>query len=126
MGSNNFVSFITVQGFMLGLAFSVIKTHSAEELLTFTILITIFFYLFAHMSVAFYIKTLNIKALGFAVDVHEKDLDRIVHEISKREEFVDSASDIIDDAVHTNKKAALEDKRRELKEKKRQLRKNAS
>ena len=125
MGSNNFVSFITVQGFMLGLAFSVLKTHSAEELLTFTVLITMFFYLFAHMSVAFYIQTIGAKVQGFAMEVHEKDLDRIVHEIAKREEFVDHASNIIDDAVRTNKKAAQDDKRRELREKKRELRLNA-
>ena len=121
MGSNNFVSFITVQGFMLGLAFSVVKTSSAEELLTFTLLITIFFYLFAHMSVAFYIKTMQVKVQGFAMEVHEKDLDTIVREIAKREDFIDNASDIIDDAVRTNKKAASDDKRRELQEKKRQM-----
>lgn len=124
MGSHNFVSFITVQGFMFGLAFSVLKTHSAEELLTFTILITMFFYLFAHMAVAFYLKTLSARVQGFPTDAHEKDLDLFVTEISKREDFIDHASDIIDDAVRTNKRAATEDKKRALMEKKRELKRS--
>lgn len=124
MGSHNFVSFITVQGFMLGLAFSVLKTHSAEELLTFTALITIFFYLFAHMAVAFYLKTLGVSVQGFPTDVHENDLDLFVTEIAKREDFIDHASDITNDAVLTNKTAATEDKKRELMEKKRASRLN--
>jgi len=124
MRSNNFVSFITVQGFMLGLAFSVLKTHSAEELLIFTALITMFFYLFSHMAVAFYLKTLGATVHGFPTDLHEKDLDLFVAEISKREDFIDHASDITSDAVRTNKKAATEDKKREQRSKKRELRRS--
>lgn len=122
MGSHNFVSFITVQGFMLGLAFSVLKTDSPEDLLTFTALITIFFYLFAHMAVAFYLKTLGVNIQGFPTEIHEKDLDLFVAEIAKREDFIDHVSDITSDAVHTNRKADTEDKKRELIQKKRALR----
>jgi hypothetical protein len=88
--STNFVSFITVQGFILGIVFSILKTNTPEDLLTYTILITLFFYLFAHLSVAFYLHTMEIKTNAFPMHVHEKDLDTLMHEIIKREKFIDS------------------------------------
>jgi len=110
MNSNNFVSFITVQGFMFGLIFSILKAHSAEDILVYTLLITFFFYLLSHLSVSFYLQTITVKANIFPIDTHEKDLDFFVREITKREEFIDKASNITDIAVKLNKTEAKKDK----------------
>ena len=95
MRSNNFVSFFTVQGFFLGIVFAVLKSESAEDLLIYVLLVTIFFYLFAHLSIAFYLKTVNIKSQYFPKDSHERDLDYYVREINKREKMIDGNYDTL-------------------------------
>ncbi len=98
----NFVSFFTVQGFFLGIVFGLIKSDSADGLLTYAFLTTSFFYLFSHIVVAFYFKTLSVKSYNFAKHRHESDLDRIVKEINKREKVIDSAYKLTDVAVKMN------------------------
>jgi len=111
MNSNNFVSFITVQGFMFGLVFAILKAQSAEGILVYTLLITLFFYLLSHLSVSFYLQTITVKANIFPIDSHEKNLDYFIREIKKREEFIDKASNITDIAVKLNKSEAKDDKK---------------
>jgi O-antigen/teichoic acid export membrane protein len=98
----NFVSFFTVQGFFIGIVFGLLKSDSADGLFTYAFLITSFFYLFSHLVVAFYFKTLSIKNYNFAKNRHESDLDRIVKEINKREKVIDSAYKITDAAIKMN------------------------
>ncbi len=98
----NFVSFFTVQGFFVGVIFGLLKSNSADGLLSYTFLITIFFYLFSHLVVGFYFRTLSIKTYNFAKNRHESDLDRIVKEINKREKVIDSAHKITDAAIKMN------------------------
>ena len=98
----NFVSFFTVQGFFIGIVFGLLKSDSADGLLTYTFLITTFFYLFSHIIVAFYFRTLTIKTYSFAKNRHEADLDTIVKEINKREKVIDSAYKITNAATRVN------------------------
>ncbi len=90
MRGQNFVFFLTVQGFIAGLVFGILQSTSAESFLLFTFLITIFFYLFAHVCVGFYFQTLGIKAQTFSKHSHEKNLDNYVREINRREQFIDA------------------------------------
>lgn len=92
MAGENFVYFFTVQGFFVGIIFGILKSFDAAGLLTYTFLITLFFYLFSHVIIAFYFKTLASKAYSFNKDIHEKDLDVFVKEINKREKLIDSAT----------------------------------
>jgi hypothetical protein len=102
MFAPNIVSFFTVQGFFVGMVFGLIKSDSADGLLTYTFLTTIFFYLFSHIIVAFYYRTLSVKTYAFAKVKHETDLDKIIKEINKREKIIDSAYKITDVAVKMN------------------------
>ena len=86
----NFVAFFTVQGFFIGIVFGLLKSDSASGLLLFTSLIALFFYLFSHVIVSFYFRTLHIKTGHFSKDRHEIDLDKIVYEINKREKMIDA------------------------------------
>ncbi len=89
MRGANFVAFLTVQGFFIGVVFGLIKSDTAEGMLYYTFLITIFFYLFAHLSVAFYFRTIKSRGVYFPKDAHEHHLDLIIHEIKKREDYID-------------------------------------
>ena len=102
MLGENFVYFITVQGFFVGIIFGILKALDAEGLIVYTFFITAFFYLFSHIIVAFYFRTIVGKVYFFPKESHEKDLDLFVIEINKREKLIDSAIKITDIAIQTN------------------------
>jgi len=102
MLGENFVYFFTVQGFFVGIVFGILKSFDAEGLLLYTFFITTFFYLFSHIIIAFYFKTIAMKAYGFPKEIHERHLDIIVREINKREKLIDAASKITDEAIKVN------------------------
>ena len=96
MLGENFVYFFTVQGFFVGIIFGILKSFDAEGLLTYTFFITTFFYLFSHVIIASYFRTITAKSAFFPKDAHEKDLDMFVKEINKREKLIDSACKMTD------------------------------
>ncbi|MCD6259973.1 MAG: hypothetical protein J7J31_10280 [Helicobacteraceae bacterium] len=106
MLGENFVYFFTVQGFFIGIVFGILKSFDAEGLLVYTFFITIFFYLFSHIIIALYYRTITAKAYNFPKDQHEKELDMFVKEINKREKIIDSASKITDLAIKMNSEHA--------------------
>ena len=103
MLGENFVYFFTVQGFFVGIIFGILKSFDADGLFLYTFFITIFFYLFSHIIIAFYYRTLTARSYKFPRDAHEKELDFFVKEINKREKLIDSAIKITDIAVKMNK-----------------------
>ncbi|MDY0117265.1 MAG: hypothetical protein RBR59_06805 [Sulfurimonadaceae bacterium] len=107
MLGENFVYFFTVQGFFVGIIFGILKSFDAEGLLLYTFFITIFFYLFSHVIIALYFRTITAKAYNFPKDIHEKELDMFVKEINKREKIIDSASKITDIAIKMNSEDSL-------------------
>jgi len=107
MFAENFVYFFTVQGFFVGIVFGVLKSFDAEGLLLYTFFITTFFYLFSHIIVALYFKTITAKAHYFPKETHEKDLDYFIREINKREKIVDSATQMTDMMIKMNYEESL-------------------
>ena len=102
MLGENFVYFFTVQGFFVGIIFGILKSFDAEGLLLYTFLITTFFYLFSHIIIALYFRTITAKSYYFPRDQHERELDLFVKEINKREKLIDSACKITDVAIKMN------------------------
>lgn len=102
MLGENFVYFFTVQGFFVGIIFGILKSFDAEGLLVYTFFITTFFYLFSHVIIAMYFKTLSAKAQLFPKDQHERELDMFVKEINKRDKIIDSAAQMTDMAIQMN------------------------
>ena len=102
MLGENFVYFFTVQGFFVGIIFGILKSFDAEGLLLYTFLITTFFYLFSHIIIAMYFRTMTAKSYSFPRDQHERELDLFVKEINKREKLIDSACKITDVAIKMN------------------------
>jgi hypothetical protein len=89
MRGENFIYFATVSGFFIGLIFSILKGFSVEELLLYTFLITMVFYLIALASVAFFVKYLDIKQVEY-FDKKEVDsvLDVQIKELEKKEDSI--------------------------------------
>jgi hypothetical protein len=103
MLGENFVYFFTVQGFFMGIVFGVLKSLNAEGLLLYTFFITLFFYLFSHIIIAFYFKTTTARTYFFPKEIHESDLDNFVQEINQREKLIDLAQQLTDEAIQHNK-----------------------
>jgi len=102
MLSENFIYFFTVQGFFVGIIFGVLKSFDAEGLLSYTLFITAFFYLFGHLIIGLYYKTMNVKSYYFPKDLHEKELDLFVEEIKKREQIIDRVISMTDSLSELN------------------------
>jgi hypothetical protein len=102
MLGENFVYFFTVWGFFVGVIFGILKSFDAAGLLTYTFFITTFFYLFSHVIIALYYRTITVKAYNFPKERHEIELDMFVKEINKREKLIDSACKLTDLAIKMN------------------------
>lgn len=92
MFGSNFIAFLTVLGFFVGIVFGILNSSDALHLLIDTLFISSFFYLFAHLVVALYFRTLQISTKHFSKNMLELDLDRFVLEINKREKMIDAAT----------------------------------
>ena len=82
--------------------FGILKSFDAEGLLVYTFFITIFFYLFSHVIIALYYKTITGKDYFFKKEFLQRFLDLVVKEINKREKMIDSACKITDIAININ------------------------
>jgi len=102
MRGANFVSFFTVWGFFIGIIFGLLKSFDAVGLLEYTLIITAFFYLFGHIVIGFYYRTMNVKSYYFPKKLHEQELDMFVYEIKKREQIIDRAISMNDSLSELN------------------------
>jgi hypothetical protein len=86
MSIANIKSFITVFGFFTGLFYGTIVGSTPDELVAYTILITLGFYSFANFFLAIYIKNIDLKIeQKFPKHALEKELDNIVVNLEKTE-----------------------------------------
>ena len=49
MRAENFIAFFTVCGFFIGIVFTLLKVNEPVEMLVYTLVITLFFYLIIHI-----------------------------------------------------------------------------
>jgi len=93
----NFISFITVIGFFLGIIFSILSTNSAESMLLYSIIVSFAFYMIAHISISIYVRFIESKAQYFEKDFYETTLDQFVYELQKREVIIEDDSGNVDE-----------------------------
>ncbi len=90
MRSENYVAFFTVSGFFIGLLFSILKFDAIENIIFYTIAITLFFYLFIHIVLTFYLRVLDTKITFFEKDDFESFCNVQISEIKKREQKINA------------------------------------
>ncbi len=118
---NNFIYFFTVCGFFIGLIFSIINFILPEEILLYTLEITFFFYLFAHVLIMNFIdvKRFELKLFdkkeyekvseyfGFELDSREKTMDALLLKIEKmNKEHTEEFKNEKEPKLNADKKAA--------------------
>ncbi len=87
--SENFISFFTGLGFFVGLTFSIINFSQPEDILFYTLEITLVFYLLIHIAVMGF---LDIKPHGkeiFDKQAHEAIGEYFTQELEDKEKVID-------------------------------------
>lgn len=85
----NFIYFITVNGFFIGLLFGIIKEFPAFEFLFITLVITGIFYILGVASTGFFIKFVPVRKLIYIdKNVLESTIDYQIQELEIQEEFI--------------------------------------
>ncbi len=90
MRSENYVAFFTVSGFFIGLIFSIFKFDAIENIIFYTIAITLFFYLFIHLILIFYLREPEEDLRFFEKDEYESLCNMQIDEIKKREQRINA------------------------------------
>lgn len=88
MRSENYVAFFTVCGFFIGMIFSIVKFDSAEGFLFSTLTITLFFYLFIHVVLIFFLSAKEVEDRLFDKKEFESIANVQISEIKDREDKI--------------------------------------
>jgi len=104
--SENFVAFFTICGFFIGLIFSLVKFEDPAEFVYYTLAITLFFYLFIHMVLIFFLKSQDITAQVLDKEQFETFVNTQIAEIQEREERITAIIRSIHE-INTNQKEGV-------------------
>jgi len=87
--SDNFISFLTVVGFFIGLIFAVFHGFEPDKFLYAVLIISGVFYILGLASSSFFIKYISVKKI-FELDKEmlEKTIDMQIYELDKKEDFI--------------------------------------
>ena len=88
--SENFIYFFTISGFFIGLVFSIINFEAPEEILFYTLEITLVFYLIIHVAVMNFFDFSRIGKMVFNKQEHENIGDYFIQELDNREKVMDT------------------------------------
>ena len=88
--SENFIYFFTICGFFIGLVFSILNFEEPEEMLFYTLEITLFFYLIIHVAVMNFFDFSRIGKTVFNKQEHENIGDYFIQELESREKVMDA------------------------------------
>ena len=98
MRPENFIYFLTVCGFFIGLLFSIFEGFGPMMVFYITIGVTTVFYMIGLGSASMFVKYLDLRPdYHFYRDKKEEYLDKIVHALEKREGYIDEVSNFIND-----------------------------
>jgi len=86
----NFIYFFTACGFFVGLIFSVINFIQPEDILVYTGLVTLFFYLFIHIVIMNFVDIQRFGKAFFNKDEYEEISEYFVSELDSREKRMDA------------------------------------
>ncbi|MCV6608023.1 MAG: hypothetical protein OIF32_07425 [Campylobacterales bacterium] len=87
--TENFIYFLTVCGFFIGLIFSILSNIEAIQMVWSTIAITVIFYIISLAASGYFIKVSELKtAYTLNQDLYDLQLAKAINQIEKRESFL--------------------------------------
>lgn len=85
MRTDHFIAFFTVCGFFIGLMFVVLNVSQPMEILGYTMISTLFFYLIIHVAIMNYIDAGRLSESFFDKEKNEEVNNYLLSELSIRE-----------------------------------------
>lgn len=86
---NNFISFLTISGFFIGLLFAILKLNDPFEIVVAVVFVTALFYIIAIAAAAFFIKNVTFTPrYRIKKEKYETAIETAIMEIEKRELFI--------------------------------------
>jgi hypothetical protein len=97
MRPENFIYFLTVSGFFIGLIFSILSGLEAFMIFLSSIIISVLFYMIGLGSAGMFIKYVDQKA-GYNINRNQKEefLDKIIVFLEKREKYIQDSHHFIE------------------------------
>ncbi|WP_201352590.1 hypothetical protein [Hydrogenimonas urashimensis] len=108
MREENFIAFWLVFGFFIGLMVGFFTQNDPFDILSLVMLVTLFFYLMAHISVALYIRFMEFGKVHFEKEAYEKKLDYFYNQLLQREAEFDPSHGYFAKDEHRMTKARKE------------------
>ncbi len=90
MRIENFIYFFTICGFFIGLIFSIINFNEPGNILFYTFIITLFFYLLIHLAIANFLDIKSLSKKIFNKEKYEEVSDYFIYELENREKKINS------------------------------------
>jgi len=88
--AENFIAFFTVCGFFIGIVFTLLKVSGPIEMLVYTLVITLFFYLIIHIVIMNYVDVKRTLKKFFDKQRHEEIADYLISELNVREKRMEN------------------------------------
>ena len=96
MRPENFIYFLTVCGFFMGLLFTILEGFSPALMFYVTIGVTVVFYMIGLGSASMFVRYIDLKPdYHFYRSKKEEYLDKIIGALEKREAYVDMLKSVI-------------------------------
>ena len=97
MRPENFIYFLTVCGFFIGLSFSILAGEEAFMIFLSAMIISVVFYIIGLGSAGMFIRYVDLKA-GYNIHREQKEefLDRIIQYMEKRERYIQDSHHFIE------------------------------
>ncbi|MBM0636569.1 hypothetical protein LNU06_00745 [Campylobacter sp. VicNov18] len=115
MRPENYVAFFTVCGFFIGLAFSIVNTDEAFDILILTCFITFMFYVFVHIAIMNFIDIKKISGRIFNKLDYEKTSNNIINDLVLREKKMDIILEKLNEEREELKKNDSKERRKNVK-----------
>ena len=109
MRIENFIYFFTICGFFIGLVFSIINFNDPMYILFYTFLITLFFYLLIHLSIASFLDIKSLSKNIFDKSKYEEVSDYFIYELENREKKINSLVNVTENISREKKSRANSD-----------------
>ena len=90
MRAENFIAFFTVCGFFIVIVFTLLKVSEPIEMLFYTLVITLFFYLIIHIVIMNYVDVKRTLKKFFDKQRHEEIADYLISELNVREKRMEN------------------------------------
>ena len=97
MRPENFIYFLTVCGFFMGLVFSIISEMEPYMIFWAAMILSMVFYIIGLASAGMFIKYIDLKA-GYNINREHKEefLDKIIAFLEKREKYIQDSHNFIE------------------------------